>query len=256
MLIRQELLEAFDAEAQARFETEVLEHLRKVMPREAAALEPAVLRKFVATGAKWAEVYGFKARGPVRTYVLLMALLGHRFDADPLYFWIGDILRDNANLDEMTQAVRLHMHVSGYRELVDGETRENSAEAQARLSQVTTQQLATVGQNLDSSGIPWLQTLHLRRCAFAGEPALRNLIQAAREAAAHFQLPPPEGPALILGLMFVFGAGVLTDPLRGWLASAVKAEAEGDAATRVDRILSRIRPQLSPAAVPAATGAK
>jgi len=90
---------------------------------------------------------------------------------------------------------------------------------------------------IESAALPWLQTLHPRKCAYAGPEALTNLMQKAQQASTQCGLSVPEGPPLLLALMFAFGSGVLSDPLFPWVAAGL-AES-GDAKTRLERLFTR-----------------
>jgi len=244
MIIRQEQMRSFEAAAQTRFEAEMLDHLKQDYPRAAAGVDDGRIRQFISQGVERARGCGFQARGPVRMVIEFMVLLGHEFDSDPMLFWIRDILRDNEGLDEMTQAGRLHLHVSTYLDLVYGPAGEHVAKGIEHIARATPQELTAVGRSYDSSAIRWLQALHPRKCAYAGEAALASLSQAARQAAARFALPEPEGSPLMLGLMFAFGSGVMTDPLFPWAAASVAPEAAAEPRVRLERLWARAQAYL------------
>jgi hypothetical protein len=217
----------------------MLEHLKKTYPRSVAGVDDGRLKQLVSKGVERASEHGFQARGPVRMYLEFMTILGHEFDQDPLLFWIRDILRDKEGLDEMTQAQRLHLHVSTYLELVYGPAGEHVVKGLEHIAKAPPEELTAVGKAYESKAIPWLQGLHSRKCVYAGAAALTDLLQQARQASARFKLPEPEGPPLVLGLMFAFGSGVMTDPLYPWVAASVAPEAGTEAKARLDRLAAR-----------------
>lgn len=228
---------AFRAAAEVSFEAEALEHIRQAYPAAVQGVEEARLKQLISNGAERAEKHGFKARGPVRMFLDFLVILGHEFDQDPVLFWVSDILNDREGLDEMTQAARLHLHVTTYLDLVYGPKGEHVAKGLEHIARAPTEELTAVGRSYESSAIPWLQALHPRKCAFAGAAALTQLMQTAQQASTRCGLPAPEGPPLLLGLMFAFGAGVLTDPLFPWVASSL--EPGGDAKMRLERLTVR-----------------
>lgn len=244
MIIRQEQIEAFDAAGKARFETELLPHLKKRYPRPLAGVDDAHINKLISEGARRAGQYGFQARGPVRMFTEFMVVLGHEFDQDPLLYWIQDILRDKEGLDEFEQARRLHLHVSTYLALVYGPKGEHVTKGLEHIAKAPLEELAAVGKAYDSKAIPWLQVLHSRKCVYAGGSALQNLVQAAHLSAGKMGLPEPEGPPLALGLMFAFGSGVLTDPLFPWVAASVAPEAAAQPRARLERLAARSQAYL------------
>jgi hypothetical protein len=239
MIIRQEQMRSFEQAAQGRFETEMLEHLKQDFPSAVAGVGDDALRRFIKQGTERAGEYGFKARGPVRMFLDFMVLLGHEFDRDPMLFWIRDILADKDGLDEIAQASRLHQHVSTYLELVYGTKGEHVAKGLDHLAKAPPQELTAVGRSFESAAAPWLQTLHARKCIYAGNAAMTNLIQEARQAAVRHNLPEPQGPPLILELMFMLGSGVISDPLFPWAAAGVSPEAAPDPTTRLERLNAR-----------------
>jgi hypothetical protein len=242
MIIRAEQMQTFEAAGQAGFEAEVVEHVKQTFPHSVAGVEDAGIRKLVSKACADARGYGFRASGPVRMFVDFAVLLGHEFPNDPLLYWVRDILRDKEGLDEMTQAARLHRHVSTYLELVYGSGGEHLTEGLRYIAKAEPRELETVGRSLEYAALTWLQSLHYRKCAYVGDAAIQNLTAEARPAAERFALPEPEGPALLLGLMFAFGSGVMSDPLYPWAAESVAAG--GEPKTRLDRLCTRSQAYL------------
>ncbi|MGO9094221.1 MAG: hypothetical protein ACLQGV_03275 [Bryobacteraceae bacterium] len=245
MIIRQEQIEALEAAGKAHFEAELLPYLKKSYPRSVAGVDDTHINRLISEGGRRAGQYGFQARGPVRMFTEFMVLLGHEFDQDPLLYWIQDILRDKEGLDEMTQASRLHLHVSTYRALVYGPAGEHAAKGLERLAKAPLmEELVGVGRAYDSNAIPWLQALHSRKCVYSGAAALQNLLQAAHLSAGKMGLPEPEGPPLALLLMFTFGSGVLTDPLFSWVAPCLAPETSARARVRLERLVAAAQAHL------------
>lgn len=236
MIIRPEQMETFQAAAQKSFEAEALEQIREEYPAAVQGAEDAALRRLIAEGVQRAGQHGFKGRGPVRMFLDFLVLLGHEFDQDPMLFWAADILKDREGLDEMEQAARLHLHVTTYLDLVYGPKGEHAAKGLAQIAKALPQELTAVGRSYESAAAPWLQTLHPRKCAYAGPAAMMNLVQRAQQTAARCGLTTPEGSPLILVLMFMLGSGALSDPLHPWTAASLEG---GDAKTRVARLTAQ-----------------
>jgi hypothetical protein len=236
MIIGTRQMEAFRAAARQGFEAELLGHIKQQFPRAVEGIEDARLRQAVSAGVERAGRHGFRARGPVRMFVGYQVLLGHEFDQDPALFWIGDILRDREGLDEMTQAKRVHLHVSTYLDLVYGPDGEHVSEGLEHIATAKLQELTAVGRALGSAAIPYLQALHARKCVYAGGEALCNLIGMAQQASGESGLPAIEGPPMVLVLFLMLGAGVLTDPLFPWVAESLKG---GTSQERLERLFGR-----------------
>jgi hypothetical protein len=247
MIIRAEQMEAFASATQKNYETETLQHLKQDYPRAVRGVEDSKLRDFIKRGIKRAGRHGFQARGPVRRFIDFQVLLGHEFDTDPALFWISDILRDREGLEEFEQARRLNLHVTTYLNLVYGPGGEHVNKGMEHIATAELQELTRVGSAFDSYAIPWLQELHAHKCDYAGAPALQQLMQLARQASAQSRLPAVEGPPLLLGLLFAFGAGVLTDPLFPWVAGSL--EAEGEPHARLKRLAAHTQTYMREALV-------
>lgn len=244
MIIHREQVKTLDAAGQARFEVEMLAHLKAAYPHPLAGVEDGRVKELISRGLERARENGFQARGPVRMYIEFMTMLGHEFDRDPLLYWIRDILQDKEGLDEMTQASRLHLHVSTYLELVYGPGGEHVTKGLEHVAKAPLEELAAIGKAYESKAIPWLQALHSRKCVYAGATALTNLLREARQGAAQFRLAEPEGPPLLLGLMFAFGSGVMTDPLFPWIAASIDGGGKDEPRARVERLATRAQAYL------------
>jgi len=133
MIIRQEQIEALEAAGKARFETELLPHLKKELsalggrrrrrPPQPPHLRGRPARRQVRLPGPRPGPHVHRVHGPA----------GHEFDQDPLLYWVQDILRDKEGLDEMEQARRLHLHVSTYLGLVYGQPASTSPKASSTL---------------------------------------------------------------------------------------------------------------------------
>jgi hypothetical protein len=244
MIIRQEQMKMLEEAGQGLFEAEMLEHLKQTYPRAMHGADDTCIRELVSKGCERARGHGFQARGPVRMYLEYSVILGHQFDEDPMLYWVRDILGDSKDLDEMTQASRLHLHVSTYLNLVYGPEGVHVTKGLEHIANTQPAELVAVGRAYQSSAIPWLQALHPRKCAYAGPDALNSLLQTAQSAAAQFHLPEPEGPPLVLGLMFAFGAGVMTDPLFPWVAASIAPETAPEPRARMERLIARTQGYL------------
>ncbi len=230
-------MQAFEGAAQARYEVEALEHLKQDFPRAVSGIEDVRLEQFISNGVERAREHGYRARGAVRMFLDFQVILGHEFYQDPTLYWIGDILADREGLDEMARAERLYLHVTTYLDLVYGPNGEHVHKGMEHMAKAPAQELTVVGRTFDSAAIPWLQSLHPRKCAYAGPDALTNLMQKAQQASTQCGLPVPEGPPLLLSLMFAFGSGVVSDPLYPWVAEGLAAPGEPKA--RLERLFTR-----------------
>ncbi len=239
MIIRAEQVKALDQTGQGRYEAGMLEELKQAYPRAVIGVEDAALRQMIAAGAERAKTYGFQSRGATGMFLRFQFLLGHEFDKDPLLYWIADILADREGFQEGDQVARLQQHVTDYLELVYGKGGEHTTRGIEHLTKTQPRELAEVGRAYEVKAIPWLQALHARKCAWAGQAAMQELVSRARTVASELNLTEPEGPPLAAGLMFAFGSGVFTDPLFPWVAVTLDPATEPDPRARMERLIAR-----------------
>lgn len=188
-------------------------------------------------GIDRASEYGFTTRGPVQFYLELMLAFGSDFDRDPQFSWMRAALTEEG--DQTQRAQDLYAAVNRYLDEVNGPRAEHSIAALQQVRSVTVESLSQVGSDLEAQAGLWLRSFHPRRCDFAGENALRQLLPLAREASHKYRLAEPEGSALLLGLMFMFGAGVCTDPMFPWLRRTLEPPPGQAAQSNLARLLRR-----------------
>ena len=218
MIIREQQFQVLTADAAGRFDASLVDHVREKFPFPAAYVPREDLARLVDDSTAKAHGYGFQAAGPLRFFVDCAVLLGAGFDEDPLFFWIRDILDDQSDNDEMTKASRLHMHVDNYLGTVYGARGELALPGLQKIATASSADLAGAGASFETL-IAWLRAMHPEKCDYAGKAALETLAATAQTDAVQAGFPPGKGAALLAGLRFAFGAGVLSDPLFPWLAA-------------------------------------
>ena len=78
----------------------VLVEFRRIWPQKYRYVGLHQLNKLIREGIELASTYGFISKRSVGFYLILMFLLGHRFNADPQYPWLSGILNDQELKDE------------------------------------------------------------------------------------------------------------------------------------------------------------
>ena len=82
--------------------------LRTGFPEKHASLTREQMSLLASEAQARALQFGLAVRPGAILCALLMALLGIHIDRDPLYAWVGDVLRDDSVLDPMAKTKRLH----------------------------------------------------------------------------------------------------------------------------------------------------
>ncbi|CAN5609805.1 hypothetical protein BH10BAC3_BH10BAC3_34970 [soil metagenome] len=114
----QELVIAFEHASQSEFSN----FLKKCWPEKFNLLKPEDLDLLFSLSSGRADDYNFKSNEAKYYYTLLMFLLGHRFDMDPQYPWIVELLNDPQYDEEFYKASSLHFTVQHlFRELMEME---------------------------------------------------------------------------------------------------------------------------------------
>ena len=85
--------------------------LKNFWPAKFDSISPQAIRELIRTGILKAREYGFFTETHITFYVVLMFLLGHRFDNDLQYPWIINILTGPEYKEEFYKAASLHFTV-------------------------------------------------------------------------------------------------------------------------------------------------
>ncbi len=114
----EELAVVFEHASQSEF----TDFLKKFWPEKFNLLSPGDLDLFFETNASKADEYNLSGNKAKYYYFLLMFLLGHRFDTDPQYPWIINLLNDPQYDEEFYKVSSLHFTVQKlFRELMEME---------------------------------------------------------------------------------------------------------------------------------------
>jgi hypothetical protein len=216
MIIREQHMQAYKTSADISFEDEMVQHLVQFAPGNARVIGESGIRTVVQLGLKRARGYGFTYRGPLRFYLESMISFGSYFDTDPQLPWAAEILNDRSSADEMQRAGRLYDQTHGYYQEVMGPDNSYGIEAVRRI--VASQPEAfTGGGAFKDRVLRGLAYMYPQKSAYIGDIVCRLLISRGAEAAAGYKITSEPGVGLLIGLMFGFGYGVLTDPLYPWV---------------------------------------
>ena len=238
LTIRAEQLRVLAAVPLQAFEDELVDHCRSFAARLFQMRGEECIRGMVRTGMTHAGNGGFTVRGPVRYWVEMMFAFGHEFHTDPQLQWLATPLAALAE-PQLERAKAVFLGMQQYQLQVEG---DNKAFALAALRRVLNADWSVIGKGGEEqvdSVMAAMAGLYPEKAACVGTDVLRALAVSADIAAAARGITDAPGRALIAGLMFGFGHGVLSDPMYPWVAATLAGPAEGGA--RWPRLASKTR---------------
>lgn len=214
-----------------RFEHEMTEHLSDFAPELAQFAGRDSIRAVVRLGIARARVYGFTHRGPLRTYLEVMLVLGSYFDTDPALRPATAALRA-APVEQHARAGGFHNAVMEYCGRVSGLQYEHTVAAMRRLSAVSYESLAGDG-SFRERALLLFRGCFPEKYSYAGDAALHELATSAARRSEEFSVRSDAGRQLIALLLYLFGHGAFADPAYCWMAQTMRDGALPDPEQRV-----------------------
>lgn len=231
LVIRAEQMEIFERIALRKFEDEMISHSKKFSPRLCEVIGDEQLRAAVNPAISRAMDFGFTNRGPIRLFIEMMFLYGSRFDTDPQYPMIGEILRSSG--DQMQRAEQIHKGHLDYHENVNGEEAVNVYNALRSLRLFAQMPIKFSSEYFFEGMRQEMHNIFPQKADYVGEEALTALINEGRTEAQKYAFSL-RGQALMVALMHAFGHGCTDDPLYPWISRTLKDERIIDSAARED----------------------
>ncbi len=223
-------LATFRRAAVADFEAQLVEHCAASSPALAALGRPHLLTVVRAAIAR-AAGHGFTFAGPVRLFVELALLFGSAFDTDVQYPWARERLAPtddeqptSRGLEQIDRAAALHDASMRALTAIRGGDDEHVGAALRSLVEIAALPIPDRIDDLPALALALLEHVHPEKCAFVGEPALRELIAAGAAEGARYGLSAPRDVLLVIGLMFALGQGCTADALHPWIGRILADE--------------------------------
>ena len=240
LTIRADQMTAFGDLALRRFERELLLHLSRQAPEHCRAIGEASALEAIQLGIRRASVYGLTNRGPVRTYVELMFLLGSYFDTDPQYPWAtAALIRDDMSC-QMDRAGRLFDAATAYFDQAFGEDGQVALRALRVLIDLVREPPPLKPSRIDDDLLQSFHFVYPEKCARLGDGPLIRLIDTSLRAAARHEFNAAREIALVAGLMFALGHGCLDDPLFPWISRTLEDPRIKNSPARAARLERRM----------------
>jgi hypothetical protein len=228
MIIRNEQLQAFQAESVRQFVSKLVDESAEKFPKHWGALGRAGMQPIVEHGVKRAGIYGFDFEYSLSTYVDIMLLLGSHFDIDFQLPWAAGILTDSSITDQGIRAIQLHDAAMGYLARVSGEDRRQIQAALDRVRAGWNRLFVSGGASLTDQILRSLFHIHPEKCDVIGGPVLDRLVTEGTAAAAKHGVRTREGVMLFVGLMFILGSHFDEDPQFPWVENCLTALRRND----------------------------
>lgn len=239
MKIRSSQMDTLNAHSMKKYKSKLCRHLRQYDPLLCEAAGSEALEEAVDLGVQRAHECSFTLNGPIRTYLEIMFALGSDFDRDPQYFWLKSWLQPQERYPEMERARYLQFHVIRFIADFQGSDNINIIHALNQAQGITREQLIEISRNYPEKAVNWLESMHPLKCRFIGKDALGSLMKLAIKETAKVEFQGPESVALVLGLMFTFGSGILRDPMYPWVTRTLASPDEKGETLREEKLLLR-----------------
>lgn len=242
--LRQEQVDAFRPKFIAKFEDDMVQHLREFAPKQWAVLREPRVRQIIKAGSKRANSYSFTNRGPVRFFLELMFMFGCQFDTDPQHPWALGVLKDSRVADQMVRADQLYRAMNEYLEVVSGNENRFLLEAMRRFSRSELEDFVKTREDSVAGIIESLQAIHPEKCNYLGKALLGTVIQSGFRVARDYQFASERGMVLMAVFSFDLGHGFAKDPLYPWVETGLKGEPGHAENERVEDLHSKWKLEL------------
>lgn len=219
------------------FEDNLVAHLGGFAPRLFEIRGEACIRSVARAGIVEARKQGFTRRGPVRFWVELMFAFGHRFDTDPQLGWVASALAGQG--DEPQRAAALHGAMQRYLTRIEGPGKSWAIAALRRVAAAPWATLVGPGEPFAAAAFAAIEHIYPEKAAAVGAAALGRIVERAETAAEAHGVAGRPGRALLAGLMFGFGHGVLDDPLYPWVGATLEPGRHADGDRRAERLSTK-----------------
>ena len=221
--IRKHHIRALENVAKARFEDEMLEHLKNYAPKLYEIRGEQCFRKVINLGLSKSEDYELTNRGPVRFFLESMVSLGCDFDTDPQLPQAGEILSGIKTKNQATRSNNLYLYVTNHLRRCMGIKNEHLVSALSRITSNNHpyQWEKMLENDYSNSCLKFIFYLWPEKASHTGNTKLRTLITTGSMHADTNNIHTPKGSFIITVLMFMLGHGAINDPLYYWIKESL-----------------------------------
>lgn len=209
MVIRDAQMSALRSCAERAFEGELRKHVKQLVPELVRNVDEETIGEFVHNGVQKAYGYRLTTRGPIRLFVELLCLAGFHFDTDPQFTSFVSVLTV-AEPDEGIRAELLYDECTSYFDTVAGPLSQYFIRALRAVA-------SWMGAHYQHTSViaDIFKTVYPEKSEYIAASYTQLRVSACR-AAAVVHVTDPVAIDILFILMFLFGHGILDDPLYPW----------------------------------------
>lgn len=222
IIFRKDQLDAFNSVADTDFERILAGKLMELFPRSKRAYGEPALGLMVRGGLANARKLGLEREEDMLRYLGAVLLLGSGFDTDPQLRWAAAALLTPPGVPAPQRVAALWEQTRPYANRVNGADNRFYATALRSLEGKTVETLLSGASRSSRDLFMLLSTIHPQKVQEAGESAIHDLTRFAVESCRTWEILDRECVALMTVLMFLFGAGMMSDPLTAWAPETLK----------------------------------
>lgn len=206
-------------------------------PRALAWYGDDALMSIVRAGIERARACGIEAEDGITDYLSLMLLFGSGFESDPQTQWVADLLAGPEETAPPQRVAGAWKEAQGWRQKVFGADDGLYREALGSIRGRSVEELTKYASRSQRDLLLQLAAMHPAKFSAVGQQPLFDLTRVAVEACRPFELLDRWAVVLVAELMFLFGAGFMSDPRYAWAPRALEG-AKGSVDEKLDALLT------------------
>ena len=235
---RKDQIDAFRSVADTDFERLLARRLIETFPRSKESHGEAAIAGLARLGLERARKLGLDREEDILRYLGVMLLVGSEFERDPQLRWAATALAVPAAAPAPQRVAVLWEQTRAYCNRVMGANQHHHAMALRSLEGKTVETLIAGASRSSNDLLMLLTTMHPLKVQDVGASSIHDLTRFAVETCRTHEILDRESVALMTVLLFLFGAGMMSDPLTVWAQEALKEPQTRSAAQRLAQLLA------------------
>jgi hypothetical protein len=236
IVFRKDQLDAFRSAADADFERVLVQRLVESFPKTRDRFGEPTLGRLVRVGLERARAVGLDQEDDILRYIGVMLLLGSDFGDDPQLRWAAAALTLPAGALPRQRVAALWEQTRAYCGRVFGADNRIHSVALRALEGKSAETLIGTASRSSRDLLLLLAAMHPQKVQEIGESAIHDLTRFAVETCRQQEMLDRESVALLTVLMFLFGSGLMTDPLTAWAPQALDRTGNLNPAQRLAKL--------------------
>ena len=246
MKIRHDQITAFQEAKQADFERKLRRGLSQQFPNCEAENSDATLSALVRLGIERAAFLDLQAEADIQRYLWLMVLFGSYWERDPQVQWASALLAPREDATPSDRIAKVWEQAQAWRQRVRGVNDSTYRAALHSIEGKSVDDLCKHPSRSQRDLLIQLASMWPSKVSEVGDQPLYDLTRLAVEACRPFELMDRWAVVLFAEMMFLFGAGFITDPLYPWAGEALKGRPGDGVDQKLERLVAAMQRSLSP----------